>query len=82
MSFEDEMNDVKKSESTAKYINEPAVHIVEITSYKMSPKDHKGCPFIEFNFNSVVIIFVLMLLALLLIQIYLRYMIYTTISLK
>jgi len=52
MSFEDEMNDIKKAETTGNYIRKACVEIVTIKSFKMSPKDHAGCPFIEFVFET------------------------------
>jgi len=53
MSFENEMEDVKKHEISGNYINKPCVEIVTIKTYKMSPKDHKGCPFIDFTFETI-----------------------------
>lgn len=53
MSFEDEMNDVKNAETSANYIKKAGIEIVTIKGYKMSPSDHKGCPFIEFTFETI-----------------------------
>lgn len=52
MSFEDEMNAVKNAETTGNYISKACVELVTIKGYKMSPADHKGCPFIEFTFET------------------------------
>lgn len=51
MSFDDEMNDVSKAETTGGYINSIGVKLVTLKKYAMSPKDHKGKPYIEFTFE-------------------------------
>lgn len=52
MSFENEMEEVKNYEVSGNYINKPCVELVTIKAYKMSPKEHTGCPFIEFTFET------------------------------
>lgn len=52
MSFEDEMKDIKNAETSGNYIKKACVEIVTIKGYKMSPKEHTGCPYIEFTFET------------------------------
>jgi len=54
MSLEDEMNDIANAETSGKYLSKPCVEVVTIKSYKMSPTtaDFKGCPYIEFVFET------------------------------
>jgi len=52
MSFDEEMNDVKNAETSGEYIKKPCVEVVTLKSYKMSPNDHKGCPFIDIVFHT------------------------------
>ena len=52
MSFEDELNAIAKVSTGGNYISEPCVELVTIKSYQMSPSDHKGCPYIQFTFET------------------------------
>lgn len=51
MSFKDELNAIKKTETSAKYITKPGVQLLKVTNYSLSEKDenYKGKPYIEFN---------------------------------
>lgn len=53
MSFDDEMKNAGDAVTGGNYISKPCVEIVTLKSYKMSPKDHKGCPYIEVTFETV-----------------------------
>lgn len=54
MSFKDELNAIKKTETSAKYINKPGVQLLKVTNYSLSEsnKDYKGKPYIEFNMTN------------------------------
>jgi hypothetical protein len=53
MSFDDEMKNAGNAVTGGSYISKPCVEIVTLKSYKMSPNDHKGCPYIEVMFETV-----------------------------
>jgi len=52
MGFDDEMADVANTELSGKYIQEACVEVVTIKGYDMSPKDYKGCPYVDFTFET------------------------------
>jgi hypothetical protein len=52
MDFDKMMNDIKKTETTGDYIKKACVEVVTIKGYKMSPKEHTGCPYIEVTFET------------------------------
>jgi len=52
MSFDDEMNDIEKTETTGKYIQEACVEVVVIKGYELSTADYKGVPYVDFTFET------------------------------
>ena len=53
--FDSEWDDIAKTEvsSGGNYINKAGVALVNITAAELSPKDHQGCPYIEFKFETL-----------------------------
>lgn len=51
--FDNEMDDIANAETGSLYIDKPGTMPVTIKSYKMSPNDHKGVPFVEFTFETL-----------------------------
>lgn len=52
MSFADELNDIKKTETGAKFINKAGVYVLKLTGYVDSStvKGYSGKPYMEWNF--------------------------------
>ena len=52
MSLENEIDDIFSTDLGGNYISSPCVEIVTLKSYELSPKNHKGTPYIEITLET------------------------------